>query len=412
MLLSFITYGFIRFEVAKQFSDRHRIEQRVADYTQDIKHASVQSVVVLRDSDQAISANGSVDLDAHRIFACAPKPLDLQVLLEPLKEQLDLPAILVQQSDILCTNLPVVGQIDKRPVVLLAVKTYSSELTRKPLLSCISRQADSLVKQDVIFSVKHLVSIGDFVLDIVLLTDDKVGLQSADIVQPSPIVIAFVKDIVSVLLVRDLVHRSDIVHISGSNMKERRDLRHYIKQGVHLDSSLLLAKGRPPKDAQTEINSRRIKGIEFTLQLKNPIDSLTLSHTDKMICKLLKYPVISLLISLGEVTSSDSDVSESKMLRLGFVSHTEQNHLAQTAKFNQLSEHHHQQLIPTCKRTHVLVALIFINHSVEHSMGQQVHQLPKHVFAHPKSNLKIRPILSKKCARTLTEEFYYLNTYK
>ena len=131
-----------------------------------------------------------------------------------------------------------------------------------------------------------------------------------------------------------------------------------------------------------------------------------------MICKLLKYPVISLLISLGEVASSYSDVSEPKMLRLGFVSHTEQNHLAQTAKSNQLSEHHHQQLIPTCKRTHVLVALIFINHSVEHSMGQQVHQLPKHVFAHRKSNLKIRPFLSKKCARTLTEEFCYLNTYK
>jgi hypothetical protein len=131
-----------------------------------------------------------------------------------------------------------------------------------------------------------------------------------------------------------------------------------------------------------------------------------------MICKLLKYPIISLLISFREIASGDYHITETEPFSLGFVSSAEQNQLTQATTTYQLSEHHHQQLIPTCKRTHVLVAVVFINHSVEHSVWQQVHQLPKHVFAHRKANLKIRPILSKKCARTLTEEFCYLNPYK
>ena len=334
------------------------------------------------------------------------------MLLEPFKEQLDLPTIFIQQSHILCANLPVIRQINECPSVLLAIKADSSKFSRIPFLSHIGCQADTLVKQDIILSVKHLVTLDNLVLDVVLFTDDKICLQRADIVQPRPIVIAFVKDIISILLIRDLVHCFDIVHISGRDVKECRYLSDYIKQGVYFNTSFVLAKGCPPENAQTKINGRRIEGIKLALQLKDTIDSLALSNTDKVICKLLKYPIISLLISLRKIAARNRNVTKSKPFCLSFVGGTKQNQLAQTTATYQLCKHHHQQLIPTCKRTHVLVALIFFYNSVEHSVGQQVHQLPKYIFTHRKSNLKIRPIRSKKCANNLTEDFYYLKHYK
>ena len=409
MQLSVITYRFLRFEVAKQLSDRHRVQQRVADYAQDIEHTPIQSVVVLRDCDQAIRTNGSIDLDAHSILGMSPKLFDLQMLFQPFEKQLNLPPVLVQQSDVLCTNLPVVGKIDECPFVLLAVKADTSQFARVFLLGLIACQADVLIKKDVIIPVKHLLPINNLVKDIILLADDEIGLQRVDIVQSSPIIVSLVKDIVSMRLIRNLVHRFDIMHLSVCDVKECRDLSDYIKQGVYLDAPFVLAKSCPPKDTQTKIYRRRIKGIELTLQLKDTIDSLGLSKTHQMISKLFEDSVIAQLIRFGQVASSNWQVPKAEPLRLGFVGCTEQNHLSQTSATNQLRKHHHQQLIPTCKRTHVPVALVFIYNSVEHSVGQQIHQLPKHIFAHRRSNLKIRPIRSKNCANNLTEDFYYLN---
>ena len=48
----------------------------------------------LREPQQQVGDERGDDLDAHRILAGAEKALDLQVLLDPLEEQLDLPALL------------------------------------------------------------------------------------------------------------------------------------------------------------------------------------------------------------------------------------------------------------------------------------------------------------------------------
>ena len=44
---------------------------------------------------------GTVDLQAHGIFRTAEIVLELQMLLDPFEEQLDLPALLVECSDLL-----------------------------------------------------------------------------------------------------------------------------------------------------------------------------------------------------------------------------------------------------------------------------------------------------------------------
>ena len=64
----------------------------------------------LQNSDQHVSADRDPDLRLHGVLAGAEKRLDAQVLLDPLEEQLDLPALPIQLRDESGRQCEVVGQ--------------------------------------------------------------------------------------------------------------------------------------------------------------------------------------------------------------------------------------------------------------------------------------------------------------
>lgn len=64
---------------------------------------------------------GTVDLQAHGIFRTAEIVLELQMLLDPFEEQLDLPALLVECSDLLGASFEVIGDQDQVGLVAIAV---------------------------------------------------------------------------------------------------------------------------------------------------------------------------------------------------------------------------------------------------------------------------------------------------
>ena len=58
--------------------------------------------MLLHDGYKHINGDGDPDLALHRIFRCAIKRFDSQMLLDPFEEQLDLPTTLVKSGDDLC----------------------------------------------------------------------------------------------------------------------------------------------------------------------------------------------------------------------------------------------------------------------------------------------------------------------
>lgn len=58
---------------------------------------------------QQIHAHREPNLCRHGVLAGAQEGLDLEVLLDPLEEQLDLPTLLVNVRDSLCRQFEVVG---------------------------------------------------------------------------------------------------------------------------------------------------------------------------------------------------------------------------------------------------------------------------------------------------------------
>ena len=82
------------------------------------------------DGDQHVGHYSAPDLGLHRVLAGAQKALDAQVLFDPLEEQFDLPATLVERADRERWQRGVVGQEDQRFARLRVLEWNAPQMLR------------------------------------------------------------------------------------------------------------------------------------------------------------------------------------------------------------------------------------------------------------------------------------------
>lgn len=157
------------------------VRQHPADNSQDIEGRPLEFAVVLNDGYQAVCYNRNIDLYPHSILGVAPEGRDSEMLLYPSEEQLHLPSLLVQQGDIACLERKVVGQERERSLQFGSVVNDSPESTRILLLGLIARKAYRLVKQNVIRTVKQVITFYNFIVETRLLSDDKERVDKVDL---------------------------------------------------------------------------------------------------------------------------------------------------------------------------------------------------------------------------------------
>ena len=90
-----------------------------------------QIQALLDDGDQHISGDRDPYLGLHRVLAGAQKRLDAQMLLDPLEEQLHLPALLVQSGDHFRRQREIVGQRHRRRNRAVVVDVGINDLNGK-----------------------------------------------------------------------------------------------------------------------------------------------------------------------------------------------------------------------------------------------------------------------------------------
>ena len=123
---------------------------------------------MLNNGNKAVSDDGDMNLYPDSIFGFAPKCFDAKVLLNPFEEQFHLPAVAVKQSDVLGREVEIVGVVNKRPSEVRRVIDNSSEVGRIVSSVSLASETDSLVEQNVVFSVDRL-NIQLFFLLIIIL---------------------------------------------------------------------------------------------------------------------------------------------------------------------------------------------------------------------------------------------------
>ena len=321
-------------------------EQGTTQDPHDLHDGAAKFEVVFDDSDETVCDDGNMNLDAYRIVALSPERLDLEVLLDPFEEQLDLPPIFVKEGDVLGCEIEVVRVVSERAVQVWGIVDDTPDFAWVLFLVLLLRKDNSLVAQDVVRSVKNVFASNDFIFRTLLLTDDEEGSRHGNLVKSGEVKVASIKDIACQRLVCEPVHGIDIMHVGIGDAVEYGDLRNDIHLSMDLDARLRASELRPGKERHAEVDGRGVHGIESAVQLKLFGNPSLLRKEHHVEGKLLKDAVVPEVVSLGKRTLVNGRLSESEMKRLLSMSGCYVCEFSQPSATHELSEHKDEKLAP------------------------------------------------------------------
>jgi len=176
-------------------------------------------------------------LQAHRVLAGAIKGLYPQAVLEPAKEQLDLPALAVGVGDDYRRYIPEIGPQDQPTGVRGIVEGDAPQITGPILRHIRAVESHNLVgaKQPATIDgagdshVKANVGPG---------ADDKKRTLIGKAAQPAKINISTIHDIDRPRLDRQMIQTADVARLARGHVDESRHRAAQIECGVQLECGL------------------------------------------------------------------------------------------------------------------------------------------------------------------------------
>ena len=153
---------------------------------------------MLHDGYETVGTNSRVDLYSDSVLGSSPKLLDLEVLFEPLEEQLYLPSILVEVGNLLGSQFHGVGQEHELTVLLLIIEPNEPQMLRIAFLTAVDGQFYLCISE---YSLGHPPLPTDaLVLQVCLGSHNEKGLHTMYPIKFLEVVIATVEDVVSTYL--------------------------------------------------------------------------------------------------------------------------------------------------------------------------------------------------------------------
>ena len=368
------------FERFEQVLDVVHGERRLAKDTHDFKDGPANLEVVLDDGNEAVGDNSHMNLYADRIFGFSPETLDLEVLFDPFEKQLHLPPVFIEQGDVLCAEVEVVRIVDEASMKLWRIIDNSSDSTRILLLILLLGEADGLVFEYIVFSVENTLAIDNLICRLALLPDDKECSEHIDSIEPGEVKVASVKHIARQRLVREPVHRVDIVHLGIGDSVENRNLRDDINLGMDSDARLCASELSPSEYGHAEINSRRVDGIESSMQLELLRDASGLGNRHHIESELLKDTMVSEIVGLGQHLSVDGMVAKAEVFGLLTMCDCNICEFPQASASNELAKHQNQQMVPVRHRPAFGSVVVLGKYSPELPLREELYYLCKNEY--------------------------------
>ena len=374
-------------------------KQGAAQNSHDLNDWATKLEVVFNDTDETVCDDGNVNLNAHCIVALTPERLDLEVLLDPFEEQLDLPSVFIKESDVLGSKIEVVRVVSERAVQVRSIVDDTPDFTWILLLVLLLREDNGLVTQDVVRSIKDVFAVNNLIVRAFFLTNDEEGPGYGNLVKPGKVKITSVKDIACQRLVCEPVHSVDVMHVGIGNPVEHGNLRDDIHLRMDFDARLRTSELRPAKERHAEVNRRRVHGIESAVQLKLSCSPSLLRKEYHVEGKLLKDAIVSEVVSLGKRTLVDGSLSESEMKRLLSMGGCYICEFPQSTATLKLTEHEDEQLTPR-RRCPILGPVAGLgNKALEISLWKETGYLSENVLSnmhkYPKIDLGAKVRISK-----------------
>ena len=169
-----------------------------------------------------ISAKRSPQLEPDGVGCRTIKYPDPQAVLEPAKEQFDLPAVMIQLGDDSGVARPLIGPKSQTAGVLKIVEADAAQKSGPVLGGFSAVESDGLVGAQVGGAVNPAGS-GDIVTHIGTISDDKEGPGLGDASQATKVDVAAVHDVKGTGLDGQLIEPADIAESRGSDVEKCGD---------------------------------------------------------------------------------------------------------------------------------------------------------------------------------------------
>ena len=341
----------------------------------------MKSQALFDNSYQYIDGDRNPDLGLDRVLRGAIECLDPQVLLDPFEEQLDLPAALVQLGDNNCGKREVVGQEDE------LFLCYCIEITDTPQFFGIVFQS---VKpggcNDLVClhpgGPVHRLGVETLEDEVAFCTCHKEGLILVNPEEAGKIYIASIHDVDSASLDKESVEDIDIVNFAMSNIDNHRDAASQIQEGMELHCCLALAELGPREYRKTEIDNRRVEGINGGIEFRSEIVAGIESSCcfDQYLCKVGVDSPVAVLVGVSQGVSGDLS-TDAHVIEFGFRHTQTCLDVSETFPVGQLCKGHAEELIPAREGLHLVIAVISLYALLKLVGGDKIHQLSKNCFA-------------------------------
>ena len=335
----------------------------------------MQFEAFLDDGDQHIDRDGDPDLGFDGVLAGAEEAFDAQVLLDPLEEQLDLPAAFVELGDGQRRQREVVGQEDQ------GLGRHGVAISDAPeFVRVAGRRTDAAGSHGLIAEqARRLVDpagVEPSELEGALGRYDEEGGRQRQAVETGEVDIAAVHDVEGAGFRDQLVEHPDVVPAAVADMNEARDIAPQIQQGMQFDGGLRAHEGRPWKDREAEVDGGRIEGVdglveidaEAVLGVEAPGDG------DQGLGEVGVDAPVALVVGVGQGVSGDTPAN-AHVIELGALRPQAGLDVAQALAVGQLGEGHAEILIEAGKALDLVVAAIAFDTTAEAMKRQLIDEL-------------------------------------
>lgn len=298
-----------------------------------------------------------------------------------IKEKLDLPAVTVQQGDVLCRKVEVVGIVHEGTSEVSGVIDNPAQYSRVVARVAFPRGSDGLVKEHTILPVKHILSVENLEFGIPFLPDDKECAAEMDSEEPCEVEVATVEDIAGVGFVFNPVHGFAVVDFGIGDSVEYRYLGDDVNLGVDFDAGLCAAEECPAEYGHTEVNGSGIHSIEPPVKLEFLGNPPSLRERHHIKGKLLEDSRFTEHIGFGECVPDNGRCSESEIIRTFGMGCSDVCEFSETPAPDELTEHQHKQMTPVRKTPPLCPVAVFRYNSPKLPLREKQCDLCEYVLS-------------------------------
>lgn len=337
-------------------------------------------------SDQHICGYGYPYLSFHRVLAGAKEHLDAQVLLDPLEEQLHLPALTVQTGDLLGLQGKVVGQ-KHQALSSIVLDHHPAQGARVVFARRKPAQHPGLVAHHLRRGSVHWVRVAPLELGIALGPRHKECLGLVDDIQPSEVQIAPIQQVKRARLEVELVQRIDLVRFAVCDVNETGDIAPQVQQRMQLDGRFGGAKRCPGKHRQAQIDGGGVERIHRPVQLEREgiAGVQRACHAHQVLRKvgvdLPRARGVCPHTCICQCVARDSRTSKPHVVQplgLGAQVHFD---VAQGFPIRQLGKSHGKELVQTGEVFDLVLAFVVGYTPAKGAQWQKEHELCEYKFA-------------------------------